>query len=470
MFLLFATSFFLVNITTFALLYLGVASRMKKKDMDSKNSNFKVRQTGQVVFVDAPDPDNLLMCIQSIRDSEDPVAVVLCPRPLDLTVKPYDDEVRTEMREKFGREHIKMTLYPLKSYPDWWEKLSPHAREFFAPDAFFSDAKEKPELFGYISEDQILYMKVTALRFACKLDEIGTPRDRYTFYWDPKAMDRVVGAVRHAAHIPDYSYGFNDQEQERFEVANAMPTGTKRREVLLSILNDYVSKRVKYFELSSVDEMLHNFDELLDTNHDRKGPGATLVVGGAFTDVLRYIDSGLPLGDVYAMGGFLSGQQNLFKNQFNFNVDMQSAEEFLRWSEGRMAEEHRRRLTLIPTECCKGDRCPFQLAADEVDDIFRDAPTVHRLMLRYKADTKAANILLFDWIAALVIRNGDLLPTRPYNWYLDDDVIRFREQADGPVNMCINDEEYMKRTKPDLIRQMKETLRHWQGQAKPITK
>lgn len=60
------------------------------------------------------------------------------------------------------------------------------------------------------------------------------------------------------------------------------------------------------------------------------------------------------VGPVTAMGGAITGSNNLFENQFNILVDPESAVSVFEMAQNRQVD-----LTLVPTECSK--QTPYQL-------------------------------------------------------------------------------------------------------------
>jgi hypothetical protein len=55
-----------------------------------------------IIFIDIPDPDNILMALQALLDSTGRVAIVLSPRIVDLSAARYGPDF-AKIKEKVGR-------------------------------------------------------------------------------------------------------------------------------------------------------------------------------------------------------------------------------------------------------------------------------------------------------------------------------------------------------------------------------
>ena len=106
------------------------------------------------------------------------------------------------------------------------------------------------------------------------------------------------------------------------------------------------------------------------------------------------------------MGGPLGGgEKNIFPNQFNLHADLDSAKRFL-----EVIKDKRIPLKLVPTECIKGSK--FELDQKELEQVLKDAPEVKSLGYRWwkgSGSKEPDRYKLFDWVAALIVKNPDLL-------------------------------------------------------------
>ena len=85
-----------------------------------------------------------------------------------------------------------------------------------------------------------------------------------------------------------------------------------------------------------------------------------------------------------------------------------------------------------------------------------DASSLYEEVRNFSSDTKTlCRIDLFDWIAALMMKNPIFLPTKavmPYLTCRDGvQVIRFAERPEGCIKMCWNNVQQIKEPKPHLM-------------------
>lgn len=396
------------------------------------------------VFVDPADTDNPLMCLTALKEHPDAlVEIVLSPRPVDFKAKPYGGNFK-RFTEVVG---IDKMMIPLTEDPEWAKDLDDEMRPYFYRDVDFSDE--------YVREDAYPYMCLTAFRFASFFEDRGIPRERYVFYFDESSVDqdKVKPGMRHAIHVPDYSYDFDPAELLKFKTARDAATGEVRRAQLLAVCHDYIERQAQRFGYSDPKGILHNFDDLIERKKSEFS--SSLLIGGPFTEALRYVEE-LPVSDICAMAFYIHGESNLFKNQYNALVDMPSAKQFL-----RCVEEMAIPFSIVPTECIKGS--PYQLDAKELAEVFQPAPLIYAMIERFTAETNTLkSVVLYDWVAALYQTNRWLLPSRRVEWFTTHvdgiEVIKFRESSKGSMRMCWNDHGYMQEKKSDLMRLMKSTV------------
>jgi inosine-uridine nucleoside N-ribohydrolase len=285
-----------------------------------------------------------------------------------------------------------------------------------------------------------------------------TGDNRYTFYWDTGSMAKIKPGMRHHFHVHDFTYGFNTDEQQRYDTATAAYTsGDIYREQLRGICTGYVQRMARYFGLEKPEAILNSFMDLLQTNK-QANKKALLVIGGPFTEALEYVRQA-PVEKVVAMGGFIDGGRNLFPNQFNFHVDMASAKAFL-----ADVTEKGIPLKLVPTECVKGS--VFELDEEELQSVFTHSPMLYELAKRYCQDSgPPGSYKLFDWVAALVVKNPDLLPVKRVKAYVESaegteervermEIIKFKPDPEGPIQMCWPVKEHMAAQRTTLLEKM----------------
>lgn len=182
-----------------------------------------------LVFVDIPDVDNVLCCLSVINTFPNRlVHIILSPRPVDFQAEPYPED-RNHLNAEIGQAMPKLPLKPdgkqnhllagravitpiadPKKLP-WVEKIKDEKiRKFFErKDEVFKEGGEDNE---GVQNDTRIYMEASAYRFASFLHERQIPSDRYRFYWDPASMNTIAPGLRHATHVPDYTYGYTDND------------------------------------------------------------------------------------------------------------------------------------------------------------------------------------------------------------------------------------------------------------------
>jgi hypothetical protein len=422
--------------------------------------------SSKIVFVDIPDPDNVLMVLQVLRDfPNEHIAVVLSPRPVSFAIPPYGDEF-APLELEVG---LKRMIAPSSQEADRERMtvLDSCSRAWFAHD-LDQDCCDKAVL-----EDTRLYMSVSACRFRSFLDAHGIPSSRYGLFWDEDGSpSKIAVGMRHAFHVPDYTYDFNDAERSRYQEALESAVSARieedsttvhsanLRDTIRSICDAYIHRHAKALSPDYVSgippKMLRNMHELLAANVASNTP-ADMVIGGPFTEALLFLQH-TSVRSVTAMGGFIHGGTNLFPNQFNFHVEMTSAKLFL-----DLVTEKNIPCTLLPTEAVKGT--VFALSQTELDHVVAESSAAHKLIGLYHRDSHSSGrpYTLYDWIAAIAFTHPDLLPTRTVSSYLQrepdgTEVIRFREDSAGRIRMFWNDAEHMQNMKVELIEIMKNTV------------
>jgi len=415
-----------------------------------------------IVFVDIPDTDNIMMVYQVLRDfPNEHIPIVLSPRPVDFRIARYGRDF-PRLRSLFpkGTPGNRRMLLPVTHDSTWVNALG-QDKESFTIDATFRDES--------VREDTELYMRLSELRFAELLDSMGISPDRYTFYRDGDLENsKIQLGLRHAAHVHDFTYGFNEAEMDEYNkiwTSNEGKSSDSYRTQLRKLCRSYISR----MSAGAVTGRIKSrpFRELIKADSDNKIK-RHLLVGGPFTEVLKYMKK-VKVKGILAMAGFITGgtsetrnkdQINLFANQFNFHVDLTSAQNVL-----DIVVEKGIPIKLLPTECVK--ESSFELEPNELATIFPGSaavpvPLIRRVADRYIKDSGASKSYMFDWIAAILFTSPKLLPSTRrmrHEIRLDKEtqlpVLWLEEDGHGPIEVFFNDKEIMKKNRPSLLKKMK---------------
>jgi hypothetical protein len=406
-----------------------------------------------VVFIDIPDPDNILMLLDVLNaHPQEQIAVALSPRIVDLSVPRYGEEFGSIIKEV----ELKKLALPIENeYP---QDVSEPLQKWFYKDANLSD----PE----VMLDTMLYVKVSSLRIAQILQDHGVVCSRYKIFLDKaglKAMKRPD--MRHAFHVHDFMYGFDKEEMKEYKKCTDQfrDRGVNLRKGLRRIIYKYMTRQVGELALNHTDDKLTDFTELLRVNEHRKG--TTLIIGGPLTEALTYLKRTPKPRQIFAMFASIRNDRNISNNiQFNFWKDMESAKKFL-----HMIEEHKINLYVVPTECGKGTKektCPFELSLDQYKDILKRNSLLYFTIKQYKEDTDRRDTYsAFDWLAAIIATDSHL-----FKWYkvilqeeLKDGVEnilvkRVKDHHKSTIRMAWDNYEYMQSQKDALISRMRKTF------------
>ena len=406
-----------------------------------------------IVFVDIPDPDNILMILYVLAVSKGRVAIVLSPRIVDLSVVRYGEKF-SEMRTKLG---FKIMLDPIKQdnppqVPEKWEK-------FFKPDATLSDPKVK--------KDTRLYVHVSKLRIKECIQEQFPKRKDYEIFWDPNSLSKIKEPdMRHALHAADYAFNFDDNERKVYEgiISNHTQSGLKQRKALRAIIKQYIARKTEEMGLNSSKPKPTDINDLFKANDKIKN--ARLIIGGPLTEALQYIENtkGRPK-IVYAMLGTLTNDRNIMgRPQFNVGKDAESANAFLK----KIVDE-RIRMLVVPTECCKGkdeeDPCPYVLERCQYKELLEKSPLMFRMVPWWGEETgQETHYHAFDWITATVVTRQDIfkwVPVKHKACLSGKSVtnIKFAKSTQpSTIFMAKPDYRYMDRKKPVLWEELKRTF------------
>ncbi|KXJ85442.1 hypothetical protein Micbo1qcDRAFT_169437 [Microdochium bolleyi] len=377
------------------------------------------------VFVDIPDVDNVLCCLSVIRrNPERRINIVLTPRPVDFAVKPYGTNRDRIMRELWritdepddglrNRLAVRRIMTPFGSPPDWVKDLEdPIAREYFLrPDKLFRDDDANK-----IKSDTRLYMQVSAYRFASFLRGRGIHHSRYRFFWSEDSMGRVAPGMRHATHVPDYTYGFDDKLLAEHNAALEIQDDDQRANELRTLCTTYVEAEkgkwaavgVKTSILGTLNDLMEEQSMVLPDDAEVK-----ITIGGGFTEVVTYLRNKKLWNEkvrrrawITAMAGYIKGEGNILANQFNISIDLSSAWEFF-----ALVQEMQIPTLLVPTELVKDPA--WRLTEAQLKDVFEGHPAVLEAFSNFTSQAKALeSITLFDWVTAIVPYILHLLETR----------------------------------------------------------
>ncbi|KAH7025083.1 uncharacterized protein B0I36DRAFT_332501 [Microdochium trichocladiopsis] len=428
-----------------------------------------------LVFVDVPDVDNVLCCLSIIKGYPDRRAnIVLAPRPVDFAVKLYpgpdDAQGRSGPVERAlfkiipklpdGKLDIatmvrrKMTAYTTP--PEWVNEIEDEdvLPYFTTPDRIFEIGEGNDK--NGLKEDTRLYMKTSAYRIASFLRSRGIPSSRYRLYWDEASMEKIAPGMRHASHVPDYTYGYTKPKKEPSEekVTEEKVTEEKKAEItaieelaeherILQVDNaDERRRRLRQFcerynnaeeekcKRDGINTILSPFDDLIAEQKQRSESlqqrDWPVMIGGPFTEALKWLQEDLPMTSVTAMACFISGRENILSNQFNVAVDLWSAWQFL----DKVKQKNIPTL-LVPTECVKAKE--WRISKEDLDRAFAGHEDIRTAVEEFTNQSKALeSVTLYDWVASIIARDHDMLPTKPILPYLAKEVVVEREEiVDG---------------------------------------
>lgn len=342
----------------------------------------------KVVFVDIPDPDNIAMILYILAVYQGRVAIVLSPRIVDLSVARYGKEF-SEMKDKVGFEKM---FEPIKK--NEVPKVPKKWKDFFQPDSTLSDRE--------VLKDTELYMRVSKMRIVECIEEQHPGRNNYEIFWDPKSLGRIKEPdMRHALHVADYAFNFNDDERKIYQKITRKPSGPSLRKSLRHLCRGYIERINNVYPYPTAE--IRNIERLFEDNSEVEG--ATLVAGGPFPEALQYMEKTRSRPKkVFAMEGTLTRDRNIAgRPQFNIAKDAESAYEFL----NKVSHEEIP-MFITTTECCKGidleSPCPYALQEHEYKELFKNSPLMLRIVGQWLKERGATQFLAFDLIAAIPMK------------------------------------------------------------------
>ncbi|KAL5370788.1 hypothetical protein DPSP01_014666 [Paraphaeosphaeria sporulosa] len=401
-----------------------------------------------VVFVDIPDPDNILMILDVLNQHpREHIAVVLSTRLVDLSAPRYGPDFMT-IKEKTS---IQKMAIPIES--DELQDVPNGLGDWFYKDENNSNLEVKT--------DSNLYMEVSSIRIAEVLAECGMSYERYTIFWDERSLDTVTRPdMRHAFHVHDFSYNFNKMEMERYEsvISEYRTRDTHLRVELRHIIEAYIKRLRRRPLIGNEKSRIHPFEELIQANQQLND--ALLIIGGPFTDPLAYLKRTRRPKKIVAMGASIKNDRNVFKAQFNFWKDMNAGNEFL-----KLIQAHRIKLYMVPTECVKGtteNPCPFEFDLKVYGDILKSDSLLYRTIEQYTKDTgKGQHYSAFDWVTAIAAHDRTIFTWKKVNVQVELDLetitVTIVNDNESSIRMAWDDYDYMTKRKGYLIRQMQRT-------------
>ncbi|KAH7012148.1 uncharacterized protein B0I36DRAFT_356242 [Microdochium trichocladiopsis] len=422
-----------------------------------------------LVFVDVPDIDNILCCLSVIKAHPNHrVNIVLTPRPVDFTVKPYpgpDDAPgqpgpvgralyniipRLPNGKPDTTTMVRRRMQAYTTPPDWVKEIEDEeVLPYFAtPDRVF-EANDSNGL----KKDTCHYMKASAWRIFDMLCEAGviSSDTLIRFFWDLESMEKVAPGLRHAAHVADFTYGYTTKihppknetpkqkkkRESKQENAKAMLTRfqeilleedpEKRREMLRGYCDIFSQAMATKYNRKSI---LSPFDDLIaeqTTSSASFQPGDwQAVIGGPFTEALKWIEKGGRLSKVTGMAFYTKGKHNTLPNQFNVGADIWSAWHFL-----QKVKEKNIPFLIMPTEIAKAPE--WKIKKEDLDTIFAGHEDIRTVVEEFTNQSKTLqSITLFDWITSIIARDHNILPSKPVLPYLAEEVvIESEEIVDG---------------------------------------
>jgi len=309
-------------------LCLGNLPKQIKEPMSAKRRSLMSDERGVVVFVDGPDPDNLLCvlsCYHLLCKGQKHLHVVLTGRPADLSASCLTPSL---LSKEFERgKNIKELL---KSDP---------AKEVHKPkhsEAVLQDFAERLQQFLE----------------SCRVD-----LDLCTFYHGGIAP---INLVSHEMHSRDFLFDRADLGGKGVE-GEIMDAGAYWQ--IVSTLNGMTpDERAERL----LNEILREPTQPLKTGAQLqeellRGDSWVFICGGPFTPVHKILrQGGQDVADriaaIYGMAGswdiHKAHNQNMFANQFNFGCDMVAAEALFANKDSTFPTLDCPKF-LIPTETCK---------------------------------------------------------------------------------------------------------------------
>jgi hypothetical protein len=350
-----------------------------------------------IIFIDIPDPDNILMALQALLDSTGRVAIVLSPRIVDLSAARYGPDF-AKIREKVGRFDTMALPIERDQPPDVPEEL----KDWFRPDGTLADQE--------IMKDTRLYVDVSAMRVTEVLRKYAPKDKEYTIFWDPDSLLKIEQPdMRHALHVHDFRFNFNKEETKQYkEVTEEHRSGgPDLRAGLRKICDQYIARQREKMGLSLLQVTPIDIRDLFKTNENVKK--ARLVIGGPLTEALQYLKWTPDPEQITAMLGTRTGDRNTFRDvQFNLWKDLESARDFL-----EIVAAKNLSMQITPTECCKGkdatDLCPYVLKLSTYQELMGRTSLVYRMIRRWGEDaSQTKHYGAFDWVTAISAKEPEI--------------------------------------------------------------
>jgi hypothetical protein len=458
---------------------MSTLSQIWKKAMQRIPASMEKKGQRIVIFVDIPDPDNILMIIYLLRhyqthNHDGKIAIVLSPRAIDFSIPSYGAQFPV-LRKAFPGD-FKALIMPIRNEDLLKERMKTVPEEF-KPWFYVDEGCNNKN----VLDDTLLYMEVSILRTIHTLDRQRFSRNDYEVYWDQSSLDcsedhemKKLGnpAMRHAFHSHDFTYDFDDRELEQYRKIirgyQGAPSPELRSKLRALCIRYRNRMRRQLGKPASGKEDNGKFEDLVlsrqthNIHRDGPLPNIRLIIGGPFTEALRYL-SGVgiqpPDGvldkayrlEATIMAGSRDTSKNIFPNQFNIYADVAAAASvFKMWDDWKIPT------MIVPTECVKSSE--YQFTLEEAEQMLNKSEHLKTLVKRFDADTGKSGIWCgFDVIAAVAHVQKDIYTWEPVRGDYSDvegpasnKPYEFKPAPGSTLLMAIPDKEYMAKNRDEL--------------------
>ncbi|RYP53367.1 hypothetical protein DL768_001612 [Monosporascus sp. mg162] len=403
-----------------------------------------------IVCVDPVDLDNIWLSLWAlVRAPNAHIHITLSPRVLDLRVPSFAEHFE-KLMAKVGLHYMLDVLE--KNAEEIYDLLGDeNLRDYFARDAAFqTDPHTKTHI--------VLYMALSALRFALKFSSKGHASSRYTFYWDPRSMETIIPGIHHPTHVNDYLYACSDEDRRESSKYLHLK-GQEREKKMVGIMERTANRLAEQLGYQKPADILHPIKELIELfKGPLMGTQSLMLGGGPFTEMVRLLAETdfVPLA-IVAMARTWYADVNIFKNNYNDLMDLDAAMEI-----ENIVKKRAIPTWFFPTECAKAKvkggeilrACPWDFATEELIAIFKaagDMESYEQAAAFTRETMTLAKIHMFDVLTVVPLALPLSLPYRRavsyWDWVNGQRVIRIKEAADGPINVFYPDEEAMAASK-----------------------
>ena len=429
----------------------------------------QARAAPWIVSIDIPYPDNFMLVSHlsklNTEENDDTLAVILSPRPLCLKAVPYGHKYHQILQavnwassyeegcKEFPTGFRRMAMHlDAETYvkADWIHKLPQKYKVWFYPDPDITNKSVK--------EDTEFYVRFSALRLREYLDAQGIGRDEYMIYWDPESMFKTRPVLRHAFHVPDFTFGFDPSDTRKYldlvnehisavEEYNGPLLSDKLREETLSLINSYIQK---HDDSESHGLSVLKLDDLIVANREEY-LDADMFVSGSFTEALKCVSNGF-IDRVVGMGGAFDNAANILPSQYKFYVDAHAVREMI-----DLAKNHAEDLILITTDVVKDQH--FNLKITELDECMSAFPASLNLISQYlnTSHFNHGEYCPSGMILGLIESHPHFFTTKRAN-ISDEESMLLKYQENDKVR-CFHRNEKVDNLHSEYIAALKESLR-----------